>query len=343
MSSPSPQVVVLGDVMTDVVVRLSAPIAYASDSPSRVVMAGGGSAANVACWLAAAGVPVALVGRVGDDAAGRLAAADLAAYGVVLSLAVDPDRPTGTCVVLVTPDGERSMLPDPGANAALAVADLPDALVGPGRHLHLSGYPLLHPGAQPAALAALRLARARGASVSVDPASAAPLAAVGADAWLSWTSGDALCLANADEARVLTGHGEPFAAVRALATRYAAAVVKLGAAGAVWCAAGGEPVAVPAEPTEPAGPSDPADPAGPFDPADPGAPTVVDTTGAGDAFAAGFLSAYLSGAQPAEALGGGCRLAARAVRLVGARPPLPTPPLPTPPPSPSPRPPGSPE
>jgi sugar/nucleoside kinase (ribokinase family) len=300
MRSSSPRVVVLGDVMTDVVVRLSAPIAVGSDTPSRVAMAGGGSAANVAAWLASIEVPVALVGRVGDDSAGRAAAADLAAYGVAPHLAVDPDRPTGTCVVLVAPDGERSMLPDPGANAALAADDLPDGLIGPGQHLHLSGYPLLHSGARPAALAALRLAAERGASVSVDPASAAPLAALGADEWLRWTGGGAMCLANADEARVLTGYSEPTAAVRALAAHYAGAVVKLGAAGAVWCAADTQPVAVPAEPTTP----------------------VVDTTGAGDAFAAGFLAAHLVGAGPEEALRAGCRLAARAVATVGARLPV---------------------
>ena len=115
------RVVVLGDVMVDVVARLSGPVAVGSDSAASVSFGGGGSAANVAAWLAFAGCPPILVGRVGDDARGASAAAELRAAGVDARLAVDGEHPTGTCVVLVGPGGERSMLPDPGANAALAV------------------------------------------------------------------------------------------------------------------------------------------------------------------------------------------------------------------------------
>ena len=67
-----------------------------------------------------------LVGRVGDDERGRAAAADAAAAGVEPRLAVDGERPTGTCIVLVGPDGERTMVPDPGANDGLVSGDLPD-------------------------------------------------------------------------------------------------------------------------------------------------------------------------------------------------------------------------
>lgn len=70
-AAPPPGVVVLGDVMLDVVAALEAPFAPGSDAPARIATHGGGSAVNVAAWLAHAGVPVALVGRVGDDPAGR--------------------------------------------------------------------------------------------------------------------------------------------------------------------------------------------------------------------------------------------------------------------------------
>ena len=142
-------VVVLGDVMVDVVARLSGPVALGSDSAARVSWGSGGSAANVAAWLVMAGVErPALVGRVGDDPQGRAAAEELAAGGVDARLAVDAERATGTCIVLVAPGGERSMLPDAGANDALAAGDLPDELLVSGGHLHVAGYALLRSGSR---------------------------------------------------------------------------------------------------------------------------------------------------------------------------------------------------
>jgi sugar/nucleoside kinase (ribokinase family) len=108
------RIVVLGDVMMDVVARMSGPLAPGSDSPAAVSVGGGGSAANVAAWLAAAGARPVLVGRVGDDARGEAVAAELREAGVDARLAVDDERPTGTCIVLVGPGGERAMVPDPG-------------------------------------------------------------------------------------------------------------------------------------------------------------------------------------------------------------------------------------
>ena len=111
-------IVVLGDVMVDVVARLAGPVAVGSDSEATISFGGGGSAANVAAWLAFAGAAPALVARVGDDARGAEATRELRAAGVDARLALDDQHPTGACVVLVAPGGERSMLPDPGASAA---------------------------------------------------------------------------------------------------------------------------------------------------------------------------------------------------------------------------------
>jgi pseudouridylate synthase len=288
-----PRVICLGDLMVDVVTVMRAPLAYGSDTPAAVTTAGGGSAANVAAWLAATGVPVAFAGRAGADLLGRSAVRDLEAAGVRAEVTADPARPTGTCVVLVSPGGERSMLPDPGANATLRADDLPDALFTSGRHLHLSGYALLRTGSRDAASAALELARARHMTISVDPSSAAPLAAAGPDRFLAWTAGSALCLANEEEASVLTGRAGAEAAAEALTRHFGEVVVKLGPAGAMWCEAGTAPVLVPAERA-----------------------SVVDTTGAGDAFAAGFLASWLDGGEPAASLRAGCLLAARAVTQV---------------------------
>ncbi len=290
-------VVVVGDVMVDVLAAMSGPLARGSDTPSAVTTAGGGSAANVAVWLAAQGVPTSYVGRVGDDALGRESVAGLTDRGVTAWVSTEPDLTTGTCIVLVEPGGERSMLPDAGANATLTAADLPQRAFRPGGHLHLSGYTLLNPGSRDAGLAALSMAAAADMTVSVDPSSAAPLAELGAARFLSMTRGVDLLLANRDEAAVLAGTSDPHLAAQQLGDTYREVVVKLGPDGAMW-QQGFIGASAPAE----------------------RGVDVVDTTGAGDAFAAGFLASWLLHPEPETALAAGCRLAARAVSKVGARP-----------------------
>ena len=199
-------VVVLGDVMVDVVTAMSGPVAVGSDTPSTVTLRGGGSGANVAAWLGAgASWPVVFVGAVGDDVAGRTSVESLEGCGVDPRIAVVDGRSTGTCVVLVTPDGERSMLPDAGANDCLLPEHLPVDEFRPGRHLHVTGYSLLRTGSRDAALAALDLAAERRMTVSLDPSSEALVVAAGVETVRGWCSRADLLLANTDEARVLTG------------------------------------------------------------------------------------------------------------------------------------------
>jgi ribokinase len=280
-------IVVLGDVMADVVAAASGPLARGSDTPARVRFAGGGSAANVAAWLAFAGARVALVGRVGDDERGRAAVAELRTAGVDVRAEVDGERPTGCCVVIVEAGGERTMLPDAGANdAPVSVPD--DLLTG---HLHVSGYALLRAGSRPGALAALERARAAGMTTSLDLSSWALLEAGALDG----VRVD-LVRANADEAAALARDvAAPGAAAGPLLAIAPEVVITLGSRGAVWTD-GHASRRVEAPPA-----------------------TVLDTTGAGDAFTAGFLAARGAGAR--EALAAGCALAARAVSAPGARPP----------------------
>lgn len=290
-----PHVVCVGDLMVDVLAQLPAPLAVGSDTPAPVTFRGGGAAANVASWLAAAGSLATFVGRVGADAAGREAVTALRTAGVVPAVSIDQSLPTGCCIVLVEPGGERTMIPSAGANANLAATDVRTAVPAAADALYVSGYALFEPGARSFAIAALALARERGWLVAVDAASAAPLRGVGAESFAAWVGAGALVLANDDEAQVLTGATGP-AAASALAARCGEAVVKSGAAGAAWsdgrttvCA---DALDVP----------------------------VIDTTGAGDAFAAGFLHARLTGGTPARWLHAGAELAAAAVQTVGARP-----------------------
>ncbi|SHF50745.1 Sugar or nucleoside kinase, ribokinase family [Jatrophihabitans endophyticus] len=283
-------VVCVGDLMVDFVARLPGPIAFGSDTPAAIEVYGGGAAANVAAWLAHAGAQATFVGRIGDDHAGLMAADELTAAGVTPVVEIDPNRATGLCIVLVDERGERSMVPSTGANDAAADVALIPATAD---WLYVSGYALLGEGPRSFALDALALARERGWSIAVDAASAAPLAAAGAENFLDWIGTDLLLFANHDEARVLTGLDEPSAAAQALALRCGHAVVKRGPLGAVWSDGTGVR-SVPAVEVE-----------------------VFDSTGAGDAFAAGFLAAT---GEIADCLDQATRLASRAVAHAGARP-----------------------
>ncbi len=296
-----PRVVCVGDLMADVVATATAPLVRGSDAPATVRTHGGGSAANVAAWLGATGVPVVLVARVGDDPEGCAQVAALRAGGVDVRAAIDPELPTGTCVVMVEPDGERTFLPDRAANARLALADLPADAFREGDHLHLSGYALLDDApCRAAAREALAQARSAGMTTSVDPASSAPLRAVGAVRFLAWVAGTGLLTPNADEAATLTGEADPEAAALALARRQGAEVaVTLGAAGALW-SDGARVLRAVAAPVAGDG--------------------TGDTTGAGDAWAAGWLGARLAGADVPAALAAAAALGARAVARPGARP-----------------------
>jgi sugar/nucleoside kinase (ribokinase family) len=280
-------VVVVGDLAVDVLVAPSQPPVPGGDVPARIVTGHGGAGANTAAWLADRGVDVTLVARVGDDVSGRAAVAELAAAGVRTAVAVDPSAPTATVVVLLD-GGERTMLSDRGAAARLAPADLPPLTVD---HLHLSGYVLGDPGSRPAGLAALAAARTAGASTSVDPQATGTLT----PALLSDLGGIDLLLPSAAELAALTGSPDPRSAT-ALLDACAAVVVTNGAEGAAWVDRDGVRTA----------------PAAPV--------TVVDATGAGDAFDAGLLAAWLAGAGPEAALAAGCATGAAAVSRRGARP-----------------------
>ncbi|HEX2903997.1 MAG TPA: carbohydrate kinase family protein [Jatrophihabitans sp.] len=282
---PAGRLICLGDVMLDVLAQLPGPLATGSDTPAPITFSPGGSAANTAAWLGWLGTPVTFVGRIGDDAFGAEAVASLRRLGVLTAVTIDFERPTGVCLVLVSPDGERTMVPSAGANSGLAADDVLTSVTAED-HLHLSGYSLLNPESRPAALAALAAA----GSCSVDAASAAPIRAAGAEQFLQWLPAGALVLANADELAALGG--DPAALVR----RGLTLVVKDGAAGARLADRDGiRTVATAAVP-------------------------VRDSTGAGDAFAAGLLAAWWSGTTLLDAVAAGNAAGARALATVGGRP-----------------------
>jgi ribokinase len=271
--------VTVGDVMLDVRVEAGA-LARGGDVHGRVLVQPGGGAANAAVWAAWSGARTRVVGRVGDDAGGRVLRDALAERGVQATLSVDAEEPTGTMLVVVEA-GERSMVADRGANARLVPEDLP-ASIHAGAVL-VSGYQLLQEDSRTAALAALNRAEAH--FVAVDPASWPLVEAFGVERFLEETARANVVLANEAEARTLTGL-DADAAVRALAKRYALACVKLGGRGALLSFEG-EVLEEPADAID-----------------------VVDPTGAGDAFGGVLLGALARGASPTQALRTACRAGA---------------------------------
>jgi sugar/nucleoside kinase (ribokinase family) len=288
-------IVVVGDVIEDVIVRPAAAIAPDTDTPAEIVRRPGGSGANVAVWLAHLGAPVRFAGRAG--------AGGHELPGVDARLAIDPERPTGTIVVLVE-GGRRTMLTDRGANQALGAEDLPPSLLDGAALLHVSGYALFAPTPRAATLALMAAARERDIPISVDCASAAFLRE--APDFADWIADATICFANEDEARELG----------TAALRHPIMVVKRGAAGVtVRKPKGPGPFDMTAAPAEVEGKKGQT----PFSlPAV--AAEVVDPTGAGDALCAGFLARYVAGDAVEACARAGLAAAAEAVARAGGRP-----------------------
>jgi sugar/nucleoside kinase (ribokinase family) len=241
----------LGDLTLDVLVRFAGPVAVDGDTPAEITLAAGGQAANVAAWAAALGATARYVGKRGADDVGRLVSTRLEAAGVeVLGPAAGR---TAVICSLVSPDGERSM----GADRGTAVDIRPDELEPPWLdgcdHLFVSGYALLREPARSAVFRAAELARGNGAAVSVDLSTWSAIRDAGVAEFRSAVVALApdVVFANEDEELVLGGM-----------LRDVTWILKRGSAGARFD--GDERAATPAE-------------------------RVVDTTGAGDALAAGWI------------------------------------------------------
>jgi ribokinase len=291
-------IVALGDAALDLFVAPDLDAIEGSDVAGAVRVLPGGSAANFAVWVARLGARSALIGAVGDDYAGTFMGADLASEGVLSHLRRVP-APTAVIAVLVDGRGERTMITDRGAATHFAPAMLEPQMLPPGCHLHLPAYSLFVEPLGAAAIEAAARARAGGGTVAVDTSSVGPLRVFGKKRFLGLLDDlePDLLFANHAEAAFLSGVEDPEAGSLIL-RRYAPLVLwKLGADGVL---ARGERVA-----------------------REPGliVPTL-DSTGAGDAFAAAFTVAHRSGAPLETALARANRLAAAVVRHIGARPRL---------------------
>lgn len=258
----------------------------------------GGCAANTASGIASLGGRGAFVGSIGDEASSRWYADDLAAQGVQCTLSIAPSgQATGTCHVLVTADGQRSMATHLGAASELEPETVQAAGIGAARVAYLEGYLLDVPAGARTVESTLDLARAAGTLVSLslsDPFVVCRHRQVIADL-LSSGSVD-LVFGNETEMLELTGAASRPDGLTELASLVPVAVMTLGAEGAA-VAVGHETANVPAYPAE-----------------------RVDTTGAGDLFAAGCLYGLTHGLPPEQALQMGAFAASEVIGHLGARP-----------------------
>jgi sugar/nucleoside kinase (ribokinase family) len=278
-------------VINDVLVKPLDGVTPGSDTPAEIRARPGGAAANQAAWMAHLGAEVTFAGRVGarDQAYHRR---ELTRVGVRAHLVVDPEADTGSIVIMVAPDGERTMFTDRAANHKLTIQDLPARLLDEADVLHLTGYTFFEPPLLEVARWLLGQARSRGLAVTIDPGSAAFLARMEPGAFLRWTDGAAVCFPNRDEAAVLVGEADPETMATRLTTHYGLVALTLGAAGCVLAVPGHAPVRVAAHPAR-----------------------ARDTTGAGDAFCGAFMSRWLADECPPDT----------------PTPPTTTPPITTPP------------
>ena len=283
---------VVGDVIDDVIVVPHGPIRSDTDTVSDIRFSAGGSAGNTASWLGHSGTPVTFVGMVGAADVVRHGV-EFERYGVTPQLQSHPTLPTGAIIVLV--DGERrSMLTERGANDAI---DLSAIEVEGFAALHLTGYSLFKIVDAAPVVALIARARAAGLEVCVDPGSAGFLADYGVERFLAAIAGATILVPNLEEGQLLTGLTDPTEVAAALSARFPLVALTLDRAGVLLAAAGPPPVSVPAMST-----------------------VIVDPTGAGDAFTAGFLGAYLASGDAVAAAAAGASLASRAVSALGARP-----------------------
>ena len=282
----------IGDLIEDVVVWLNGElknqIDIGSDTDSIIVRTRGGSAANVAMFGALTGTPSRFIGQVGNDNLGEQLCASLRGSGV--DVCTEARGRTGSIVVVVQPNGERTFLTDRGVASDLSVFD---ALHLAGVSIvHVPTYSLAHDPLATTAIQYIRAARAAGALISIDASSTAVLRDYGVERYAAIIASIApdVFMCNIDEAELLTidaAHPMPGAQLTVI-KRGALPVTAITAAGVVT------EVAIPP------------------------VAKIVDTTGAGDAFAAGFLPVYATSRDIKDSLTNGNLIAARVLRSPGA-------------------------
>lgn len=257
------KICIIGDINVDVITLLSGPLQKNTDTTSVNAITLGGSTCNVAVWLTHLGVKVDLVGAIGEDVLGTWVITQLQAFGVSdENIRTIAQNRTGTCVILVDETGARSMMPDFGANLVQGVDQGIEKLIQESDIVVMSAYTFLRPESRKFALDVLECVENSNARMVIDAASSSPIEMTGAEKVRKYLSRADLVLANEDEYAALE-KGAP----SNWTSEFKNLILKRGPRGALWLKRGQEVASVKAEDVK-----------------------VIDTTGAGDAFAAGLLS-----------------------------------------------------
>ncbi|WP_136162008.1 adenosine kinase [Sphingomonas flavalba] len=319
MAAPQYDVVAIGNAIVDVIAKAddafivaenlkkntmqllfsmeAAEALYAKMGPG--IEASGGSAANTVAGLAALGHRCGFIGQVADDQLGGVFAHDIRTLGVTFDTPMRSGDPsTARCLILVTPDGHRTMNTYLGASQFLPAAALDPTLIADAAILYLEGYLWDPEEPRQAMRAAIDIARKAGRKVAFTLSDTFCISRHRADFLALIANGDIdILFANEAEITALNETEDFEAAVAATAAQVPLLVVTRSEQGAL-AVAGGERVAVPAEPVA----------------------EVIDTTGAGDLFAAGFLAGQARGLSLADSLTMGAVAAAEIISHYGARP-----------------------
>lgn len=270
---------------------------YAAMGPAREIS--GGSAANTLAGMAALGAQCAFIGQVADDQLGAVFSHDIRAVGIDFDTAPRAgDPPTARCLIFVTPDGERTMNTFLGASQFLPPAALDDAVIASAAILYLEGY-LWDPEEPRSAMRrAIEVARAAGRKVAFTASESFVIDRHGDDFRALMNEGQIdILFVNEHELASLTGKGDFEASVAEVSGQVPVLVATRSAKGAI-AIANGVRAEVAAEPVA----------------------RVVDTTGAGDLFAAGFLTGHARGESLERCLKMGAICAAEIISHYGARP-----------------------
>ena len=289
------RILCIGDAALDVIVKMQTEIHVGSDTTSQISMHGGGAAANTATWLAQLGHSVFFSCRLGDDAAGHAISSEFDLWKIEHQKTFLENEKTGVVVVLVDDKGDRTMFPDSGANSGISERDLPELRGFDAAYL--SGYSLFNPLSTNGVLRMVNEIKDVGIPLIFDPASVGTMMAFNRKRVIETLTHMDITIMNEDEARYIADCDSLDEALDFITEIVSIVVIKTGSSGAIARIRGSNTVMSHADSVN-----------------------AIDTTGAGDAFAAGFIPLWLESKDLLASMNAGNEVARQCVAIIGARP-----------------------